>query len=867
MRVSDALQQYEDGMNLDSIERADGSASDWQYKANSAFYDELVAADGKVRPHWNPLVDSLSRIGHGGLLSRWQEGRRLLHDNGVTYNVYGDPAATDRPWPLDPVPLVIAAREWEGIETALRQRATLLNAVLADLYGPRRLLREDLLPPELVFRHEGFLRPCTGVSVPNDIYLHTYAADIARAPDGRWWVLADRTQAPSGAGYALENRLVSTRVLGDVFRTANVRRLASFFQVYRETLRSLVPRHRENPRIVLLTPGPYNETYFEHAFLARYLGFTLVEGGDLTVRENSVFLKTLGGLLPVDLIIRRQDDSFCDPVELRGDSMLGVAGLLEAVRLGNVAVTNALGSGLIESAAPTAFLPNLCRNILGEDLKMPTVATWWCGQPEALAYVTEHLSTLVIKPTFPDHRHEPIFGARLTAKQRERLLTEMRAFPDDYVAQEQVALATVPVWDERQLQPRHFVLRVYLVANGDSYAVMPGGLTRVTTSLDSLVVSMQHGGGSKDTWVLADQPAAEFSLLRPESTPIEVNRATIDLPSRIADNLFWLGRYVERVEMVVRVTRAILSRISQESDPLRAAGIEAGYRVLAVLGHLGAESKSALKGDKSDAPEKPVLSPERQLLEMIYDSKSPGGLGWNLHQVRRVAWLLRDRISADAWQILNHFEQEFSAPTSPEPLRISAAANLLDHFIITLSAFSGLVMESMTRGHGWRFLDIGRRLERAIQMVDLVRCGLGYQLATDSGQLEVLLEIADSSLTYRSRYLTSMQENLVIDLLLLDEANPRSAAFQLARLREHIDQLPESVSLTHRPPEWRLAVRLLTAVQVAEAAELVRPDEHGHLVNLETLVSRLAAELPLLSETLTRSYFDHAVAAPQLYAS
>jgi uncharacterized circularly permuted ATP-grasp superfamily protein/uncharacterized alpha-E superfamily protein len=841
-------------MNLGSIERADEIAPAWKYQSNSAFYDELVAADGAIRSHWNALVDSLSTIGSDGLLGRWQEGRRLLHDNGVTYNVYGDPAATDRPWPLDPVPLVIDHREWSGIETALQQRATLLNAILADLYGPRQLLRDDLLPPELVFRHEGFLRPCVGVRVPREIHLHTYAADIARSPDGRWWVLADRTQAPSGAGYALENRLVSTRVLGDVFRAAQVRRLASFFAVYRETLRSLVPQHRENPRIVLLTPGPYNETYFEHAFLARYLGFTLVQGGDLTVRENSVFLKTLGGLLPVDLIIRRQDDSFCDPVELRADSMLGVAGLLQAVWMGQVAVTNALGSGLAESAAPAAFLPNLCRHILGEELKMPTVATWWCGQPQALSYVTDNLSNLVIKPASPDHRHEPIFGARLSDKQRERLIAEMRAFPADYVAQEQVALATVPVWDERQLQPRHFVLRVYLVASGDSYTVMPGGLTRVTTSLDSLVVSMQHGGGSKDTWVLADQPAAEFSLLRPDSVPIEVNRATIDLPSRIADNLFWLGRYVERLEMVVRVARAILTRVSQESDPLRAPGIEAGYRVLAASGYLGAD------------PESPA-PPERQVLAMVYDSESRGGLGWNLHQVRRVAWLLRDRISADAWQILNHFEQEFSTPAPPEPLRISAATNLLDHFIITLSAFSGLVMESMTRGHGWRFLDIGRRLERAIQIIDLIRYGLGYQPATDSGQMEVLLEIADSSLTYRSRYLTSMQENLVIDLLLLDEANPRSAAFQLARLREHIDQLPESVSSTHRPPEWRLAVRLLTAVQVAEAAELVRPDEQGHWVNLENLVSRLAAELPLLSETLTRGYFDHAVAAPQLYAS
>jgi uncharacterized circularly permuted ATP-grasp superfamily protein/uncharacterized alpha-E superfamily protein len=829
-------------------------AAVWRYRPNPTFYDEFLAAD-VIRPQWRSLADSVLAIGPAGVASRWQEGRRLIHEHGITYNVYGDPESTDRPWPLDPVPMVLDHHEWAAIEAAVRQRATVLNGILADLYGPQRLLRDSLLPPDLIFRHPGFLRPCWGVGVPAGIHLHVYAADLARSPDGGWWVIADRTQSPSGAGYALENRLVSSRVLRDVFQAAHVRRLAAFFQSYRETLRNLLPR--ENPRIVLLTPGPYNETYFEHAFLARYLGLTLVEGGDLTVRDEHCYLKTLGGLLPVDVIVRRQDDDFCDPLELRGDSMLGVPGLVEAVRAGNVAVTNALGSGLLESAAPAAFLPGLCRHILGEELKIPTVATWWCGQEGPFAEVIKNLAHLVIKRTFPTHRDQPIFGARLSPAQREELIAKMRLAPGDYVAQEQVQLSTVPVWDEGRAQPRHMVLRVYAVASGDSYAVMPGGLTRVTSSLDSLVVSMQRGGGSKDTWVLADGPTPQFSLLPTASMPVEVSRATFDLPSRVAENLFWLGRYVERVELAVRIARALLPRINQDADPARAAGLNAGLRIMLALGYIGSEIPA--NGNQGA-----LL--ERELLAMIYDLAGTGSLSWNLHHVRQLAWLLRDRISADAWRILNHFAEQFSVSPPPEPLRMVGALNLLDNAIMTLSAFGGLVMESMTRGHGWRFLDIGRRLERAVQMVELLRHGLGFDPVKESGQLEVLLEIADSSLTYRSRYLTALQGDLALDLMLLDEANPRSVAFQLARLREHIDQLPDSRSLIRRPTEAHIAVRLLTAVQLADVTELVRANGGGRWENLEQLLNTLADELRVLSETLTRAYFNRAIPTRQMSA-
>ncbi|HXB73258.1 MAG TPA: circularly permuted type 2 ATP-grasp protein [Candidatus Acidoferrales bacterium] len=849
----------------------------WHYPPNPGDYDEMLAPDGTLRPHWKPVIEPLEEVGEAGFALRWQEGRRLIHENGTTYNVYSDPQNLERRWPLDPIPLVLDGAEWAGIERAVVQRATLLNTILADLYGPRQLLLDGKLPPELLFPNPAFLRSCCHLPVPGGVYLHIYAADLARSADGRWWVIADRTQAPSGAGYALENRLVTARVLTDVFRTAGIHRLAPFFKAYREGLRRLAPGgtpgggsgggsgtpggglgNRENPRIVVLTPGPYNETYFEHAFLARYLGFTLVEGGDLTVRDNRVFLKTLGGLLQVDVIVRRQDDTYCDPLELRSDSMLGVPGLVQAVRSGTVTVANALGSGLVESAAPASFLPTLCRHILGEDLKMPAVATWWCGEESACAYVTNHLSNLVIKPAFPTAGVQPIFGVRLTAAEREALLDRIRAAPGMFVAQEQVALSTVPVWEDGPLRPRHLVLRVFAVASNGSYAMMPGGLTRVTTSLDSLVASMQGGGGSKDTWVAAQGPTSQLSLLPSAPVQLDVSRATFDLPSRVADNLFWLGRYMERVEPVVRVARAILPRLLQDAD-LAAAGVATGTGILAGLGYIPRRTDGH------------AGSPERDVFAVIYGSETrdtetadtENSLPSSMHQVRRVGWLLRDRISTDAWRILNQLDEQLSSAPPPDPLRLSGAQALLDQAIGTLSAFSGLAMESMTRGDGWRFLDIGRRLERAWQMVSLIRHGLGFESAHDSGQLEILLEIADSSITYRSRYLTSMQADLVLDLLLLDEANPRSLAYQLVQLREHVEHLPGSRSLIRRPAEARIAISLLTAVQLVEIRELACVNSQGRRNNLESLLNRLTGELRLLSETLTREYFNQALPSRQ----
>src|ERR1700676_602174 len=418
------------------------------YPHTFGVYDEMSVAPGVLRPHWDVFINSLSALGEEEIARRWETARQRIRENGVTYNVYGDPLGMDRPWNLDAIPLMISPSEWSQLEAGLIQRARLLNSILADLYGPQQLLRGGLIPPALVFGNPGFWRPCHGVRVLGNTYLHLLAVDLARGPDGDWWVISDRTQAPSGAGYSLENRIVMAQSFPDLFREFRVKRLASFFRSFRETLLRLSPVARDNPRVVLLTPGPFNETYFEHSYLARYLGFRLVQGGDLTVRDSRVFLKTLAGLKPVDVILRRVDDSFCDPTELRSDSFLGVAGLVEAVRAGNVTVANALGSGLIETSAFMPFFPGLSQRMLGEKLKLPTAATWWCGQPKAMCYVLDNLDSLVIKPAFPSKGMERFFGGRLGPEARSRLIARIKESPHDFAGQELLNLSAGPVWSE-----------------------------------------------------------------------------------------------------------------------------------------------------------------------------------------------------------------------------------------------------------------------------------------------------------------------------------------------------------------------------------------------------------------------------------
>jgi uncharacterized circularly permuted ATP-grasp superfamily protein/uncharacterized alpha-E superfamily protein len=809
-------------------------------------WDELVDGEGKLRPQWETLAAELDRLGGAHELGRRGEhAQRLIRENGVTYNVYGDPRGLDRPWQLDTLPQVIGGAEWDRVAAGLAQRAHLLDLILADCYGSQRLLHDGLLPPAVLFAHPGFLRPCHELQVPGGRRLHLYAADLVRGPDGQWRVLADRAQAPSGAGYALENRIVLSRALPEIYRECRVRRLAAFFAATRDTLIRLAPRHRDNPRIVLLTPGPYNESYFEHAYLARYLGYTLVEGGDLTVRDDSVFLKTLGGLHPVDVILRRLDDDFCDPLELRNESTLGVAGLVQAARSGNVAIVNALGSGLAQNAALMPLLPGLCRHLLSEDLILPSVESWWCGGKDGLARTLDHLERLVIKPAFGPGRGEPRFGRRLDAAQRAELRARIAARPYAFLAQEEMRFSSTPVWSSGGLQPRPMALRAFAVATSDAYAVMPGGLTRISADPTLPMVSMQRGGGSKDTWVLSDGPVEHISLLRPAGAAVELRRGGIDLPSRVADNLFWFGRYAERAEDCARLLRAAVLRLAD--DPGSFAGRELSGLV-ATLRQVG-----LLPAD-APAPESPGEA-EDLLLALLHDDVIDWGMPANLHRLHHAAFAVRDRLSNDTWRVVNHLDRELES-RPPMATRLGDALSLLNRLIANLAALAGMGMENTTRGPGWRFLDLGRRLERAMFTADLLRALLAVE-DSESG-LDLLLDIADSGLTYRSRYLTTLQPGAVLDLLLTDVTNPRSLAFQLQSIVDHVAHLPRELDRALPSAEERLALGIDTKLRLSDPLALAAA---GNAAGLADFLERLSEDMQLLSDSITRAYLSHLVSS------
>jgi len=735
-------------------------------------YNELAPDGVTPRPHWARFIESLQSIGSDEMARRWERAERRIRENGVTYNIYTDAQGASRPLAIDPIPLLIAAEEWRFIEAGIIQRAHLFNLILEDIYGARRLVTNGDLPAELLFANPAFLRPLTQVAVPRHSYLHLLAVDLARSPDGRWWVLADRTQSPSGTGYALENRTIVSDVLPDAFHSANVRRLASFFRAQREALLGLV--QSDHPRAVLLTPGPLNETYFEHSYLARYLGFTLVEGADLTVRDRRVYLKTVEGLQAVDVILRRVDDSFCDPLEFRGDSLLGVAGLVDAISAGNVVVANALGSGVIETAAIMPFLPGLARKLLGEPLKLPSVATWWCGQDYARDWVLDHLDQVVVKPAFPLRGMEPIFGADLAKEKKEKISDQVRSRPYEYVAQEQVALSTAPVWDQGHLYSRSLVLRTFVLNTGSGWVAMPGGLVRVAGA-DGPVVSMQRGGRSKDAWVLWDGAVDTFSMLRPRNQAVELQHVLPDLPSRAADNLFWLGRYAERSECIGRLLRCLMTRVR------RATNGEFGC-LLRLHGCFDSQH-SLLPKDRPATPREL----EDELVSLMSNAERPDSLAFSLAEVQRVGGGLRERLSADMSRLL--IELADSAHTEEYMLFVEYSA-VLNGCLEVLSAFSGMERENITRGTGWLFMSLGRRLERAMYVVRQLR-ELTAPLDEESWPLlEYLLEVSDSSMTYRSRYFTTLQPVAVLDLLMTDETNPRSLNFQMAHLTKLYRRLP-----------------------------------------------------------------------------
>lgn len=792
-------------------------------------FDELFEAPMQPRPHWSRFISELGATSAGGIRERLLAAERRMRDSGVTYNVYADPMGHDRPWDLDVLPLIIAPDEWQELEAGIIQRANLFNHVLGDLYGAQTLLKDGLIPPALIFGQSGFLRPARGMQVAGGVHLHVYAADLVRSPDGRWWVMADRTQAPSGAGYALENRLVVSRTFPALYRDLGIQHVARFFATLRDSLMQFAPRGNGQTLTVLLTPGPYNETYFEHALLARYLGFPLVEGGDLTVRDGRVWMKTISGLKRVHAILRRQDDNYCDPVELRADSALGVSGLMDCARRGSVLIANALGSGVLESGALLGFLPRLSRHFLNEPLRLPSIATWWCGEPAAQADALEHVKKLVFKSADPGQQFDAVFGQDLDDRGLADLRRKLAVHPERFVAQELVRMSQAPVLVKGQsekIAARNIGLRVFAVASPSGYVVMPGGLTRVASSADVRVVSMQRGGGSKDTWVMSAGPVdSTFTLLRNTVTASDLVRVRAGVPSRVIENLFWFGRYEERCDDTARLLRVALNQKLTEADDE-----ENSLEPIMAL----ARAFGVLEKDEKD--------PEAALLGASTLETHPLGLPSNLRALERVAFNLRDRMSLDNWRTINTLIKD---PVFGRKASLSDTLNWLDRNVTSLMTLAGFALDGMTRDDAWLFLSIGRRIERLA--FHCLALQVAFSDGADSG-LGWLLSIADSSVTYRSRYMSRPEWLPVLDLLILDGANPRSVVFQTTAMASDLAKLELNYGACGSD---LLAAEVASLKKLNPARDLQPGNE-----NLRAAIDGLRSAAFAISDHLTQRFFN-----------
>ena len=767
--------------------------------------DELFDATGRPRDHWLSFLGDFAEYPEREFKNRFSLAARHIRDTGVTYRIYGE--ENERSWPLNPLPLILGKKAWAQIAEGVEQRARLVEALLQDIYGPGDLVASGALPAAALTGSVDFVRAMRGVQPPGGRLLQVYAADLGRGPDGRWWVLDDRTQAPSGAGYALENRLVLSRAFPNLYNAMNVQRLAPFFDGLRQGLTAAADR--PDPRICLLTPGPFSETYFEQAHLARYLGFLLVEGADLIARDSKVYVRTIAGLKRVDVILRRVDADFLDPLELNSASHLGTPGMLEAIRSGGVAVLNFPGSGVVESKALLGFMPRLCRRLLGEELKMPNVATWGCGQPRERQHVIDHLDRLAIGPAFNTQGEDgvqarPRLGADLSPQERQDLLDRLADRPGDFVGQEVVRLSTMPVLREGRLEPAPFVLRVYAAWTPDGMRIMPGGFCRTSEQRDVRAIAMGEDARTADVWIIDDKPVERVSLLASKDE-VKVRRILGHLPSRAADNLYWLGRYIERAEATLRLVRSLCTSLMDAESAIHATGetLSGLQRLLIDWGALDEETLGA-----------PALDAARATL---HDEAAYGSVIYLVRAARRTASSMRERLSADFWTLLQNLERELTGGAQA-PLSEAEALQQAESALQILAALAGLSQENMNRVAGWRFLDMGRRIERGINTCRLTRTFAHDDATTDD--LDLLLDLADSQITYRARYLVGLALNPVRDMVMLDPYNTRSLAFQVVTLKAHLAALPclQDDGMLEEPS--RLLLPMATAVETADSAHL-----------------------------------------------
>ena len=832
------------------------------YLLDFSNYEELLTDESKIKPEWETLLGNLRAIGSKELISKQSEIDWLLEENGVTYNVYNDPKGLNRPWNLNIVPFIIHQKEWNTIEKGIQQRSEVLNLVLKDVYGKRELLSKGIIPPEVIYAHRGFLRPCDQIQYKTSKQLLIYAADLARGPDGQMWVVNDRTQAPSGMGYALENRFSISRTVPEFFNEINVKQPSQFFRDLNRLLLHAAPENKENPTIVILTPGPLNETYFEHSYLSSFLGLPLVKGNDLIVRYGKLWMKSLIGLKQVDVILRRVDDVFVDPLELREDSYLGIAGLMEVVRLQNVTIVNPVGSGILENPALIPFMNNICKHFLNEDLLLPQIASWWCGQEKERNYVLTHLPSLVIKKIDRPNRERIFFCEFLSKKEMNELKLEILTHPYKFVAQERIHFSSAPNFVKGQLEPRNIVCRSFSIAKDNGYSVMPGGLVRVAAKREELIVSNQRGGTSKDFWVVSDKAQHNIQHYSWQKSSSNQSYGLEDVPSNTAENLFWSGRYLGRTIVTARYMRMVMNQMNnvQYNDS------ESQSENLKILFKSITNITSTFPGFMDDKEGKAMKNPLKEIEAVIFDTSKSGSFAQTLSSFSNSFYSLRNLWSRDMWRVFESIQKVWTDYESLDNYSIVIHTKFFDRILTRLIAFMALIEESVLVKQGLLLYFIGLQMEQAMMTIAKFRSLVIVQYEEDLEYdiLESLLNSHESLNIYRYSYRSFLSLENVLNLILFDKEYARSLTYQIKRLKKDIDLLPvrNSDDLTACK---RTILEALMKIENAQLTELTSVDQNTKMrLKLEELLSELSDLLHATSLAISDTYFNHSYQQRQL---
>ena len=844
-----------------------------QYIPSLSSYNELFSHDNNIRPDWQTFFSSLHQLGYNELQNRNIDILRLLKENGVAYNIYNDPSGQTRPWELDPIPQLITANEWETINAGLIQRAELFDLLLKDIYGPQTLIKKGIIPQELIYLHPGFIRSCVNIKLPGSHHLVLYAADMARGIDGRLWIISDRTQAPSGSGYALENRFAMSGVLPELFSNLQVKRLSPYFDSLQQALTGIAPHNTDNPRVVILTPGPDNETYFEHSYLAAYLGLTLVQGNDLMVKDNYVWLKTIDSLEKVDVILRRLDDIYCDPLELKSDSLLGIPGLVQVVRKGNVAIANPLGSSVVENAGLVPFLPAVAKHFFGKELIMPAIATWWCGQPKEMNYVIANLKTLVVRKIFRNiaGTRSAIDGASLSAIQAEELILQIKANPYLYVGQEKINFSSTPSWLDGKIVAGHSLFRSFLVSHNNSYVAMPGGLTRNSSGKNSFIISNQLDGISKDTWVLSANDEQEQQVnLQLQTDTLQHKILKRSLPSHTAENLFWVGRYTERVIYNARLQRTVMQRLLQ-SNKFLSGDDESTEAVLLQTLTQCTYTFPGFFEDSDPAKRKEIYArPWIELTDVLYNEKRNGSLSHNLSLLKNAVYSVRNFWALDTWRVLRQMEDEWNkakADTHADHLRMISS---IDSLNTSMFAFLGMNRESVRREQGWNIMDLGRKIEQSLYIITLLRSVFQkkQEEQTEHELLESVMIAGQSLITYRYTYRDHLQLPLALELLMLDNNYPKSLAYLVKKIKRYVSLLPKEGKEIPLGNKQRNIMEADSLLKLADVVALAKPDPHtGEYVSLNNFLDKLYSLIAGTSMLISKTYFKHSQEQKQLFTA